>query len=47
MTDLSLILIIIAGALLGVFVGKLPRTVIYVAVAVVLIAAIVVLRGST
>lgn len=41
-----LILLILAGALLGVYVGKLPRWAIYAATAVVLVYAIVVLRGA-
>ena len=40
-----LILLVLAGALLGVYVGKLPQWVIYLATAVVLVYAILVLRG--
>ena len=39
-----LILLILAGALLGVYVGKLPQWLVYLATAVVLVYAIFVLR---
>lgn len=46
MTTNVLILLIVAGALLGVYVGKLPRWIIYALTAVVLVFALLVIRGE-
>lgn len=47
MTETALLVVLVlAGALLGTYFGKLPRWIHYVAVVVILVAAILVLRGA-